>query len=124
MRPSVLHNYNLFARFLVYAFWAWVTFFDGLHLTLAMRSLLNFILLADVVTCLLYQIYLLPRMVVQVGVGALVNLLVILLLIKGVKAILPQTPDLQAMALMVFLAVFGIKGMYYFLLEMERDRSQ
>lgn len=124
LQSAALHNFNLIARFLGYSLWAWIFYFDGLHLSFAMRSLLNFIVIADLVTWLIYQVYLLPRMAVNFGAGALVNLLVIGVLLVSVKTILPQTADLQAMALMVFLAVSGIKGFYYFLIELIPGGSQ
>jgi len=119
-----MHNLNVIARIVVYSLWAWVFYFDGLHLTFAMRSFVNFIVIADLITWVMYQIYLLPRFVIHFGIGALLNLAVIICLLKGVQSILPQTADLQAMAVMVFLSVSGVKGMYYFMLEMNRSGSQ
>lgn len=124
MKSFALHNLNIIARLIFYLFWAWIFYFDGLHLTFATRSLVNSIIVADIVTWLMYQIYLLPRMVVHFGIGALVNLMVIIFLIKGVKAIFPESGDLQAMAAMVFLSVFAVKGLYYFMLEMDVGKSE
>ena len=124
MRSFAINNLNIIARSIVYSLWAWICYYDGFHLTFAMRSLVNFIIIADIVTWVMYQIYLLPRSVINFGIGALVNVFVIIILIKGVKYIMPETADLQAMAAMVFFLIFGVKGMYYFMLEMDSDRSQ
>lgn len=118
MRDMLMHNVNVLLRMLFYAFWAWMYYFDGLHLSVAMRSFVNCLILADVATWLLYQIYLLPRMVVHFGIGTLINLLVMIILLKSAKSLLPHNLDMQAMAAMVFFAVAGVKGFYYFLLEM------
>lgn len=112
-----MHNFNLIFRIVAYIFWAWILFFDGFHLSFAFRTLVNFIFIADIVTWVLYQLYLLPKMALHFGLWALVHLAVVVILIKGVRAVFPQSPELRAMAAMVFLAVAGIKGMYYFLLE-------
>lgn len=118
MRKFALNNLTVIARLVFYLFSAWVYYFDGLHLGLAMRSLVSFIVIADLITWLIYQIYLLPRMASHIGIWAVVNVVVIIFLIKGVRAIWPEPADLQAMAAMVFISVFGIKGMYYFMLEL------
>jgi hypothetical protein len=118
MRDMLMHNVNVLVRMLFYAFWIWMYYFDGLHLSEAMRSFVNCLVLADIATWLLYQIYLLPRMVVHFGIGTVVNLLVMVMLVRGAKSLLPQTLDMQAMAAMVFFAVAGVKGFYYYLLEM------
>ena len=97
---------------------------DGLHLSWAMRSFLNCLVLADIVTWLMYQFYLLPRMVVQFGIGTVVILAVIILLIRDAKSLVPQSADMQAMAIMVFFSVAAVKGFYYVLIEMGYAGSQ
>jgi hypothetical protein len=77
-----MHNVNILARIVFYSLWVWIFYFDGLHLSGAMRSFLNCLVLADIVTWLMYQIYLLPRMAVQFSIGTVVNAVVIILLIR------------------------------------------
>ncbi|MEK6197000.1 MAG: hypothetical protein N2B58_02345 [Desulfobacterales bacterium] len=89
-----------------------------------MRSFLNFLVLADIVTWLGYQFYLLPRMVVQFGIGTAVNVAVMILLIRDAKSLVPQSADMQAMAIMVFFSVAAVKGFYYILIEMDHKGSE
>jgi hypothetical protein len=119
-----MHNVNILARIVFYSLWAWVFYFDGLHLSGAMRSFLNCFVLADIVTWLMYQFYLLPRMVIQFGIGTVVNVAVMILLIRDAKSLVPQSVDMQAMAIMVFFSVAAVKGFYYVLLEMGYVGSQ
>jgi len=113
-----MHNANILARIIFYCLWVWIFYFDGLHLSVAMRSFLNCLVLADIITWLGYQFYLLPRMVVQFSIGAVVNVVVMILLIRDAKALVPQSMDMQAMAIMIFLSVAAVKGFYYVLIEM------
>jgi len=83
MRSFAINNLNIIARLFVYSLWAWICYSDGFHLSFAMRSLVNFIVIADIVTWVMYQIYLLPRSVIHFGIGALINVFVIFILIKG-----------------------------------------
>lgn len=122
MNDSVLHNANVLIRMLFYGMWAWVFYFDGLHLSMPMRSFLNCLVLADIVTWLAYQIYLLPRMVVQLGIGTVVNVAVMYLLFRDAKLLIPESTHMQAMAIMVFFSVASVKGFYYMLLEMDSRR--
>ena len=119
-----MHNANILARIVFYSLWAWIFYFDGLHLSVAMRSFLNFLVLADIVTWLMYQFYLLPKMVVQFGIGTLVNVAVMILLIRDAKSLVPESVDMQAMAIMVFFSVAAVKGFYYLLIEMGYGDSQ
>ena len=66
----------------------------------------------------MYQFYLLPKMVVKFGIGTVVNVAVMFLLIRDVKSLMPQSVDMQAMAIMVFFSVAAVKGFYYLLIEM------
>jgi hypothetical protein len=124
MKSILTHNANILARIIFYSLWVWIFYFDGLHLSVAMQSFLNFLVLADIVTWLMYQFYLLPRMVVQFGIGTVVNLAVIILLIRDAKSLVPQSADMQAMAIMVFFSVAAVKGFYYVLIEMGYAGSQ
>lgn len=124
MNDTALHNVNILVRVLFYSLWAWIFYFDGFDLSAAMRSFLNCLILADVVTWLVYQFYLLPRMVVQFGLGTVINLVVMVILIRDAKSLVPQAVDMQAMAIMVFFSVAAVKGFYYLLLEMGQSRSQ
>ncbi len=119
-----MHNANILARVVFYSLWAWIFYFDGLHLSGAMRSFLNCLLLADIVTWLMYQFYLLPRMMVHFGIGTVVNLAVMILLIRDAESLVPQTVDMQAMAIMVFFSMAAVKGFYYMLIEMGYSGSQ
>ena len=118
MKTILMHNANILARIVFYSLWVWIFYFDGLHLSVAMRSFLNCFVLADIVTWLMYQFYLLPRMVVQFGIGTVVNVAVMILLIRDAKSLVPQSADMQALAIMVFFSVAAVKGFYYLLLEM------
>jgi hypothetical protein len=113
-----MHNANILARIVFYSLWVWMFYFDGLHLSVPMRSFLNCLVLADIVTWLMYQFYLLPKMVVQFGIGTVVNVVVMILLIRDAKLLVPQSTDMQAMAIMVFFSVAAVKGFYYLLIEM------
>lgn len=124
MNPMLIHNANILVRLVFYGIWAWVFYFDGLELSVAMQSFLNCLVLADVVTWLLYQLYLLPRLVLQFGLGTVVNLVVTILLIRNAKNLVPQTVDMQALAIMVFFSVAAVKGFYYLLLEMGSRNAQ
>jgi len=124
MKSILTQNANILARIIFYSLWVWIFYFDGLHLSVAMQSFLNFLVLADIVTWLMYQFYLLPRMVVQFGIGTVVNLAVIILLIRDAKSLVPQSADMQAMAIMVFFSVAAVKGFYYVLIEMGYAGSQ
>ena len=84
-----MHNANILARSVFYSLWAWIFYFDGLHLSEAMRSFLNCLVLADIVIWLMYQLYLLPRMLVQFGIGTVVNVAVMILLIRDAKLLVP-----------------------------------
>lgn len=119
-----MHNFNILLRTIFYSLWIWVFYFDGLHLSLAMRSFLNCLVLADIITWLLYQLYLLPRMMVQFGIGTVINLAVMIMLIKEARLLVPESADMQAMAIMVFFSVAAIKGFYYVLIEMGYLRSK
>ena len=119
-----MHNVNILGRIVFYSLWAWVFYFDGLHLSWVMRSFLNCLVLADIVTWLMYQFYLLPRMVIQFSIGTVVNVAVMILLIRDAKSLVPQSMDMQAMAIMIFFSVAAVKGFYYVLLEMGYGRSQ
>jgi hypothetical protein len=118
MNAILMHNINILARIIFYSLWAWIFYFDGLHLSVAMQSFLNCLVLADIVTWLMYQFYLLPRMVVQFSIGTVVNMAVMILLIGDAKSLVPQSADMQAMAIMVFFSVAAVKGFYYILIEM------
>jgi hypothetical protein len=119
-----MHNVNILARIVFYSLWVWFFYFDGLHLSGAMRSFLNCLVLADIVTWLMYQFYLLPRMVVQFSIGTVVNAVVMILLIRDAKSLVPQSADMQTMAIMIFFSVAAVKGFYYVLIEMGYHRSQ
>jgi hypothetical protein len=119
-----MHNINTLIRILFYCLWIWIFFYNGLHLSDPMRSFLNCLVLADIITWLGYQFYLLPRMVIQFGIGSLVNIVVMVLLIRDTRSLIPQTIEMQAMAIMVFFSVAAIKGFYYVLLEMGYLGSQ
>ena len=119
-----MHNVNILARIIFYILWVWIFYFDGLDLSEAMSSFLNCLVLADIVTWLMYQFYLLPRMVVQFGIGTLVNMVVMILLIRDAKSLIPEAADMQAMAIMVFSSVAAVKGFYYVLIEMGYLGSQ
>jgi hypothetical protein len=118
MADILLHNINILIRIIFYSLWIWIFYFDGLHLSGVMRSFINCLVLADVVTWLMYQIYLLPRMVVQFGIGTVVNIVVMVLLYRDMKSLVPESMDMQAMAIMVFFSVAAVKGFYYLLIEM------
>jgi hypothetical protein len=118
MNSILLHNLNILARIIFYCLWGWVFYFDGLDLSLPMQSFFNFLVLADIVTWLIYQVYLLPRMLVQFSIGTVVNLAVIVLLIRDARSLIPQSAEMQAMAIMVFLSMAAVKGFYYLLIEM------
>ena len=124
MNSILMHNANILIRIFFYSLWVWIFYFDGLHLSWPMRSFLNFLVLADIVTWLMYQFYLLPRMVVQFSIGTVVNLVVIVLLIRDAKLLVPQSADMQAMAIMVFFSVAAVKGFYYVLIEMGYSGSK
>ncbi len=124
MKAILMHNANILARIVFYSLWAWIFYFDGLHLSVAMQSFLNCLVLADIVTWLMYQFYLLPKMVVQLGIGTLVNVAVMILLIRDAKSLVPESVDMQAMAIMVFFSVAAVKGFYYLLIEMGYGDSQ
>lgn len=119
-----MHNANILARTAFYSLWLWVFYFDGLHLSEAMRGFLNCLVLADIVTWLMYQFYLLPRMVVHFGIGTVVNAAVMFLLLRDAKSLIPQAADMQAMAIMVFFSVAAVKGFYYVLIEMGHSGAQ
>ena len=118
MNTNLMHNVNILARIIFYSLWIWIFYFDGLHLSLPMRSFLNCLVLADIITWLMYQFYLLPRMVVQFSIGTVVNMIVMILLIRDAKSLVPQAADMQAMAIMIFFSVAAVKGFYYLLIEM------
>jgi len=124
MKAILMHNANILARIVFYNLWIWIFYFDGLHLSGAMRSFLNCLVLADIVTWLMYQFYLLPRMVLQFGIGTVINVAVMILLIRDAKSLVPQSADMQAMAIMVFFSVAAVKGFYYVLIEMGYIGSQ
>ena len=118
MNFILLHKLNIIVRIVFYSLWVWIFYFDGLHLSLAMRSFLNCLVLADIITWLMYQIYLLPRMVWEFGIGTLVNVAVMILLIRDARSLIPESMDMQAMAIMIFFSVAAVKGFYYLLIEM------
>jgi len=118
MNTVLMHNANILFRIIFYGLWIWIFYFDGLHLSVPMRSFLNCLVLADIITWLAYQFYLLPRMVIQFGIGAVVNVVVMVMLIRDAKSLVPQSADMQAMAIMIFLSVAAVKGFYYVLIEM------
>ena len=124
MNAILMHNAHILARIIFYSVWIWVFYFDGLHLSWPIRSFLNCLVLADIVTWLMYQFYLLPRMVVQFGIGTAVNVAVMILLIRDAKSLVPQSADMQAMAIMVFFSVAAVKGFYYILIEMDHKGSE
>jgi len=118
MGETLMHNVNILVRIVFYGLWLWVFYFDGLHLSEVMRSFLNCLVLADIITWLLYQFYLLPKMVVHFGIGTVINVAVMILLYKDAKSLVPESMDMQAMAIMVFFSVAAVKGFYYVLIEM------
>ena len=118
MNAIFMHKVNILARIVFYGLWVWIFYFDGLHLSLPMRSFLNCLVLADIITWLMYQFYLLPRMVLQFSIGTVVNMVVMILLIRDAKSLVPQAADMQAMAIMIFFSVAAVKGFYYLLIEM------
>jgi len=124
MNATLLHNINILTRIVFYSLWVWIFYFDGLHLSEPMRGFLNFLVLADIVTWLAYQFYLLPRMVLQFGIGTAVNVAVMILLIRDAKSLVPHAADMQAMAIMVFFSVAAVKGFYYILIEMDHKGSE
>ena len=119
MNSIPTHNINILARIIFYSLWIWVFYFDGLHLSVPMQSFLNCLVLADIITWLMYQIYLLPKMVVQFSIGTVINLVVMILLFRDAKSLIPQSADMQAMAIMVFFSMAAVKGFYYILIEMD-----
>lgn len=120
----LMHNVNILLRIVFYSLWIWIFYFDGLHLSFPMRSFLNCLVLADIISWLMYQFYLLPRMVIQFGIGTAVNVAVMIMLIRDAKSLVPQSADMQAMAIMIFLSVAAVKGFYYVLIEMSYRDSQ
>ena len=124
MFTILTHNANVLVRTILYGLWAWFFYFDGLELSEAMQSFINCLVLADLVTWIMYQFYLLPRMAVQFGIGTVVNVAVMILLIRDAKSLVPQSADMQAMAIMIFFSVAAVKGFYYLLIEMGYHGSQ
>lgn len=124
MGTILTHNANILVRAAFYGLWAWVFYFDGLHLSEAMQGFLNCLVLADLVTWIMYQFYLLPKMLVHFGIGTMVNMAVLIMLIKNAKSLVPQSMDMQAMAIMVFFSVAAVKGFYYVLIEMGYSGSR
>lgn len=124
MDTILTHNANILVRSVFYGLWAWVFYFDGLHLSEAMQSFLNCLVLADLVTWIMYQFYLLPKMLVHFGIGTMVNVAVMIMLIKDAKLLVPQSVDMQAMAIMVFFSVAAVKGFYYTIIEMGYSGSR
>jgi hypothetical protein len=57
-------------------------------------------------------------MVLQFGIGTVINVVVMVLLIRDAKSLVPGSPDMQAMAIMIFFSVAAVKGFYYLLVEM------
>jgi hypothetical protein len=117
-----MHDINIIARSSLYLLWAWVFYFNGLHLSENMRIFLDCIVLADIVTWLIYQLFLVPRLLVHFGIGTLINLIVIIVLMRNVKDLVPASMEMQAMAIMVFFSVAAVKGFYYFSIEMVSSR--
>ena len=113
-----MHNVNVMVRIVFYGLWLWIFYFNGLHLSEIMLSFLNCLVLADIISWLLYQLYLLPRMVFHFGIGTVVNLAVMILLYRNAKSLVPESMDMKAMAIMVFFSVSAVKGFYYVLIEM------
>jgi hypothetical protein len=113
-----MHNANIAARSSLYLLWAWVFFYNGLDLSENMQIFLDCFILADIVTWLIYQVFLVPRMLIHFGIGTLINLAVIAALVNNVEKLIPSSVDMQAMAIMVFFSVAGVKGFYYFMIEM------
>jgi len=60
----------------------------------------------------------------QFGIGTVVNLAVMIMLIRDAKSLVPQSADMQAMAIMVFFSVAAVKGFYYLLIEMGYHNPQ
>lgn len=60
----------------------------------------------------------------QFGIGTVVNVVVMILLIRDAKSLVPQSADMQAMAIMIFFSVAAVKGFYYLLIEMGYHRPQ
>ncbi|MBU0673982.1 MAG: hypothetical protein KJ950_05005 [Proteobacteria bacterium] len=123
MFDLLTNNINMLIRTGFYVFWAWGIYFNGLGLSIAMQALVNALVLADIATWLMYQFYLLPRMMIRFGSETLLNLVIIGLLIREAKSLVPQTIDMQAMAIMIFLSVGSLKGFYYMLSEMDSRYS-
>ena len=119
-----MHNINILVRIVFYSFWVWIFYFDGLHLSIAMHSFLNCLVLADIITWLMYQFYLLPKMLIQFGIGTVINIVIMILVMRDAKLLVPQSTDMQAMAIMVFFSVAAVKGFYYVLIEMGYIGSQ
>ena len=113
-----MHNINTLIRIVFYSFWVWIFYYDGLQLSIAMHSFLNCLVLADIISWLMYQLYLLPRMLIQFGIGTVINIAIMIFLIKDAKLLVPKSTDMQAMAIMVFFSVAAVKGFYYVLIEM------
>ena len=124
MKDAIVHNANIIVRTLFYGLWVWVFYFDGLQLSIPMQSFFNCLVLADIITWLVYQFYLLPRMIIQSGIGTLVNIGVIAMIVRDAKLLVPESLEMQAMAIMVFLSVASVKGLYYLLIEMDYRRSR
>lgn len=124
MGTILTHNANILVRTVFYAFWAWVFYFDGLELSGIMQSFLNCLVLADLVSWIMYQFYLLPKMLIHFGIGTVVNIAVVIMIIKDAKLLVPESVDMQAMAIMVFFSVAALKGFYYTLIEMSYSRSR
>lgn len=124
MQSSIMHNANMLARTVFYCFWIWIFYFNGLDLSFASQSFLNCLVLADIITWVVYQFYLLPRMMVQFSFGSIINLVVIVLLMKDAQSLIPESLGMQAMAIMVFFSVAAVKGFYYVLIEMDGRRSR
>jgi hypothetical protein len=119
-----MHTFNIIARTVVSIIWIGLYFLSEGQISEVVRSLLAGVILGDVVTWIIYQLYLLPKNIFNLSIGSIVNTIAVIVLLKFVKIHFPQSPEWMAISLMVCMAVMALKVGYYYLLEMNLIGSE
>ncbi|MGA2507098.1 MAG: hypothetical protein ABSF80_06460 [Chitinispirillaceae bacterium] len=117
MNPTAMHKIHVIARIVISIIWLGLCIPNRSHLSDINRCLIAGIVLGDVITWIIYQIYLLPRNIMHFGISGIVNIAVVILLVKYLRISLPDSPEWAGMAIMVFMVAAAIKGIYYYMAE-------
>lgn len=121
-----MQKINLIARVLFSLLWIWIYSQTNkqTYEALAFRSYLNCIVLADLITWILFIPFNPENTVTNLCAGSIINVIVIVFMIINIKTVWPQSSEWMGMSIMVFMSFVGLKFLYYMLLRIHLEEKR